>query len=207
MKWIMLVIAVIAVVLAATWPIRAHNALVRMQTVVVESWRGIDIELARRWDLIPRLVEVARAFAKHEAATLVELARVRSATGLSAAGLSDDPAAAFAQLNDGVLEAAANQDLALDRAIAALRATAEGYPQLQASKHYAEVMAALSGTEDRIAAARRLYNGNVSRYNARLRSFPASVVARRAGFDTAEFFELDDPVKAGLPPIRIDPAP
>ncbi|WP_290705062.1 MULTISPECIES: LemA family protein [Gordonia] len=202
MTWLVLLVVVVAVALAATWPIRAHNALVRMQTVVIESWRGIDIELARRWDLIPRLVDVARAFAKHEAATLIELARVRSP-----GGLSEDPTAALAQLNDGVLAATASQDLALDRAIRRLRATAEGYPELRASDHYSAVLSELAATDDRIAAARRLYNGNVSRYNARLRSFPVSAIGRRTGFDGAEFFELDDPAKARLPPLRGDPPP
>ncbi|MFT3900544.1 MAG: LemA family protein [Gordonia sp. (in: high G+C Gram-positive bacteria)] len=188
MKWLLIVGFVVAAAYVVTWPVRAHNALVRMQTVVVESWRGIDIELVRRWDLIPRLADVARAYARHEAHTLLALAEQRSATTLP-----DDPDSAFRALHDrDVVETAAEQDAELARALGRLQVVAEGTPKLQASKHYAKVRAALTDTEDRIAAARRLYNGNVSRYNARLRAFPTSTIARRAGFAPAEYFELSD---------------
>lgn len=185
MMWLGILCAIV-VLLVVTWPIRLHNRLVSMQTVVTESWRGVDIELARRWDLIPQLVSVAKAFAKHEAQLLERLVALRS----------DAP-------HDSVAEET-QRESELGDALSAVRIVAEQYPKLQSSKQYARVMSAISDTEDRIAAARRLYNGNVSRYNAALRSFPTSAMARRTGMEPADFFELDEPArKSELPELGL----
>ncbi|MFW0791941.1 LemA family protein [Gordonia sp. CPCC 205333] len=197
MIWIYVAIAVVVLITVGTWPIRARNRLVSMQTTVAESWRNVDIELARRWDLIPQLVAVAKAYAAHEAQTLANLVALRTGAGVSA-----DPAHALAELSDHVIADETRQENELSTAVAQLRTVAEAYPQLRSSDHYSAVITNLRDTEDRIAAARRLYNGNVSRYNAALHSFPASTIARRAAMTRAEFFEIADAHK-GLPRLEL----
>ncbi|GAB20797.1 hypothetical protein GOEFS_132_00280 [Gordonia effusa NBRC 100432] len=187
MIWLYLAIAAVVLLTIATWPIRARNRLVSMQTTVAESWRNVDIELARRWDLIPQLVAVAKAYAKHEAQTLANLVALRTGSDISA-----DPTRAVAELSDHVIADETRQESQLSTAVTQLRTVAESYPQLRSAEHYSAVITNLRDTEDRIAAARRLYNGNVSRYNAALQSFPATVLAKRTGMASAEFFEMDE---------------
>jgi LemA protein len=193
--WIWLVIGLV-VILVVRWPIAAHNTLVSMQSTVVEAWRGVDIELTRRWELIPSLVEVARSYARHETELLMRIAAQRGR-----ARLDVDPSSALGELHDHVIADEAKSTTALTGALTGLRAVAEAYPKLQSSRQYAELMLDLRDTDDRIAAARRLYNGNVARYNAQLRSFPSSVLARRARMVPADPFELAAPEHAGVPPL------
>lgn len=196
--WVIVAVAAAVVLVSATWPIRARNRLVSMRTTVVESWRGVDVELARRWELIPQLVSVAKAFAAHEATTLADLVARRG----GGTPLSSDGGVAFGELREHVVADEARDDTELSRALTQLRGVAEAYPRLQSSQHYLEVLANLRDAQDRIAAAQRLYNGNVARYNAALQSFPASAVARRAGLAAAEFFEVDADKRA-LPTLEL----
>jgi LemA protein len=195
-SWLAIALAVIVVIVAVRWPIATHNTLVSMQTTVVESWRGVDIELTRRWELIPSLVEVARSYARHETDLLLRIAAERGRTRLDG-----DPSAALGELHDHVIGDETQSSADLTNALSGLRAVAEAYPQLQSSRQYAELMLDLRDTEDRIAGARRLYNGNAARYNAQLRSFPSSVLARRARMVPADPFELAAPEHAGVPPL------
>lgn len=193
MIWVVVGGLIVIAVVLATWPMRLHNRLIAMRTVVAESWRNVDVELTRRWDLIPQLVSVARAYATHETQTLADLVARRAGHEVAHGGGSEID---NREVGDETKLAGE-----LSTALRSFRAVAEAYPQLQASNHYGEVIANLRDTEDRIAAARRLYNGNVSRYNAALKSFPAAAVARRSGLVAAEFFEVPDD-KKGVPPIR-----
>jgi LemA protein len=197
LSWLAIAAVAIVVIIVVRWPIATHNTLVSMQTTVVESWRGVDIELTRRWELIPSLVEVARSYARHETDLLLRIAAERGRTRLDG-----DPAAALNELHDHVISDETQSSADLTDALSGLRAVAEAYPQLQSSRQYAELMLDLRDTEDRIAGARRLYNGNVARYNAKLRSFPASVLARRAHMVPADLFELAATEHAGVPPLR-----
>jgi len=196
-SWLAIAMAVIVVIVVVRWPIATHNTLVSMQTIVVESWRGVDIELTRRWELIPSVVEVARSYARHETDVLLRIAAARGRTRLDG-----DPSAALGELHDHVIAEETQSTADLTGALTGLRAVAEAYPQLQSSRQYAELMLDLRDTDDRIAGARRLYNGNVTRYNAQLRSFPASLLARWARMVPADLFELAATEQAGVPPLR-----
>ena len=156
-------------------PIVMYNRFVRQRTLVDESWGQTDVELTRRHDLIPNLVSTVQAYAAHERTLLDEVTRARE-------------------------EAAAHQRAApherepyeerLAGALASVLARAEAYPDLKASESFLQLQDELTNTEDRIAAARRFYNGNVRAYNTRVSTFPSNLVAGMFGFARRDFFEL-----------------
>jgi LemA protein len=153
----------------------AYNGLVRVRNKVREAWSGIDVQLERRQDLIPNLVATVQEYAAHERELFEQVASARSlaqaARGPVAAGLAET---------------------VLGQAVGKLVAVSEAYPQLRASRNFLELQRELTNTEDEIAAARRIYNGNVQIYNTRLESFPASLWAPSFGFVRADLFEAHD---------------
>jgi LemA protein len=150
----------------------AYNGLVRLRNKVNEAWSGIDVELERRHDLIPNLVATVHGYAAHERAVFDEVAAARAA----------------AQAAQGPVQAGA-AETALGQAVGRLIAVSESYLQLQASTNFLALQKELTNTEDEIAAARRIYNGNVQIYNTRLQSFPATLWASSFGFEPADLFE------------------
>jgi LemA protein len=177
------VIAVVVLVLLAG--VVSYNRFVRQRNLVQESWRQIDVELTRRHDLVPNLVETVKGYAAHERQTLEAVTAARAAA--SAPGST--PASQ------------AQQENLLSGALRQLFAVAESYPDLKASTNFLELQRQLSETEDRIAAGRRFYNGNVRALNTRVESFPSSIVARTFGFRQAEYFEADDPGTRATPQV------
>lgn len=154
-----------------------YNRFVRQRTLVDESWGGIDVELTRRHDLIPHLVETVRGYATHERTVLERLTRAREA---ATAHRTDDPAR-----RQGFEET-------VGRALTEVLTRVEAYPDLQASRSFLDLQDELTHTEDRIAAARRFYNGNVRAYNTRVATFPSNLVAGVFGFRARDFFEITD---------------
>jgi LemA protein len=154
-----------------------YNRFVRQRTLVDESWGGIDVELTRRHELIPNLVETVQGHAAHERTVLENLARAREA---ATAHRTDDPAQ--------------RQEFeeTVGRALTEVLARVEAYPDLQASRNFLDLQDELTHTEDRIAAARRFYNGNVRAYNTRVATFPSNLVAAVFGFEAKQFFEVTD---------------
>jgi LemA protein len=150
----------------------AYNALVRLRNKVSEAWSGIDVQLERRHDLIPNLVATVQGYAAHERALFEEVARARAAAR-----------AASGPVQVGQAETV------LGEAVSKLIAVSESYPQLQASASFLALQQELTNTEDEIAAARRIYNGNVQIYNTRLQSFPDTLWASSFGFEEEQFFE------------------
>jgi LemA protein len=165
--WILIGVAVLLIVFA----VLGYNRLVRLRNEVVTGWANIDVQLQRRADLIPNLVEAVRAYAAHERAVFDEVTRAR--TQLQQAG---SPGSA-AEANEG-----------LTAALGRLFAVAEAYPDLKASANFLELQEDLTDTEDKIAAARRYYNATVNRYNTAIQSIPWVLVARPLGFHEREFF-------------------
>jgi LemA protein len=180
---VLIVLAVI--VLAILYVIFAYNGMIRSRNMVDEAWSGIDVQLKRRHDLIPNLVESVKGYAAHERDVFQAVTDAR-AKAMSAAG----PAASGAA--EGVL----------GQALGRLLAVAEAYPQLRATENFQQLQAELSNTEDQIAAARRIYNGNVQSYNTRIQVFPNSVIAGMRQFTPREFFEITD--AAEREPVTID---
>jgi LemA protein len=178
------VVAGVAVLLVL-WAILIFNRLVRLGNEAGRGWSNIDVQLKRRTDLIPNLVEAVKGYAAHERQVFDEVTAARTAlqqaTGPAQAG----------EANRQTREA-----------IGRLFAVSEAYPQLRASENFQKLQDELTDTEDKIAAARRYYNQTVYQYNSRLQSFPDLIVARLGAFRKREFFELEEPAEAQPPSVE-----
>jgi LemA protein len=155
----------------------SYNRFVRQRTLVDESWGDIDVELSRRHDLIPNLVETVQGYATHERELLELLVRAREAATAH---------------RDARPQQRQGYEDTVTRALDEVLARVEAYPDLKASAGFLALQRELTLTEDRIAAARRFYNGNVRGYNTRIRTFPSNLVAATFRFRTRDFFELSD---------------
>jgi LemA protein len=184
---IVVLIVVAVIVLAVLAFIASYNRFARQRNTIEESWRQIDVELQRRHDLIGNLVEVTKAAARFEQATLVQVTRAR-ADAVAAHGAG--PAA----------QGRAEQTL--NGALASFFQVAESYPDLKANQDFVYLQTQLVECEDRIAAGRRFYNGNVRAYNTRFDTFPSSVVANIGKFVKKEYYEVDDPRVREVPSVR-----
>nr|WP_243861280.1 LemA family protein [Cellulomonas uda] len=168
------------------WAVAQYNALVRLRNLVQESWRQIDVELHRRHDLIPNLVETVKGYAAHERAVFDEVTRARAAAAGTGASVAEQ----------------AVQENQLTQALGRLFAVAENYPVLRASENFQQLQNELSTTEDRIAAARRFYNANVRSLNTKIETFPTNVIAGMFHFERAEYFEVQDPQVRQAPTVQ-----
>jgi LemA protein len=178
--WI--VLALLALLLV--WVVLAYNSLVRLRNEAEQGWANIDVQLKRRADLIPNLVETVKGYAAHERETFDEVTRARAA--LQQAQTPAEASTANAQAQQGVNR---------------LIAVAEAYPELKASQNFLELQGELTDTEDKIAASRRYYNATVLRFNTKLQSFPTLLLAGPAGFRAKELFELHD--AAAAQPVQV----
>jgi LemA protein len=166
-----------AVLLAgATWWIAVWNRFVRLRQQVRESWAGIDVELKRRYELIPNLVATVKGYAQHERLLFERVIALRNQ----------------AAQNHGTAASQAVDENALLSSLRQVFAVAESYPELKSDRNFGELQAELANTEDRIAAARRFFNGNVRELRTLRESFPTSLVASAARVDDVSFFELED---------------
>ncbi len=172
--WIVLGIAGLLLL----YGIYVFNKLVRTRNRVNNAWSQIDVQLRRRYDLIPNLVETVKGYAAHERELFEEVTRAR-ARGEQAATVQDQ-ATAENQLTAGLRR---------------LIAVAEQYPQLKASENFLALQEELTGTESKIAFARQFYNDQVTVLNNLVQSFPSNLIARTTGFATREFFEIDEPAR------------
>ncbi|MDO8506052.1 MAG: LemA family protein [Candidatus Limnocylindria bacterium] len=181
--WIVLaVIAAIALFLIAT-----YNRLVTLRQRVREAWSDIDVQLKRRYDLIPNLIETVKGYAAHEKGVFEAVTKAR-ADAISA-GATGDPAQRAAAEN------------VLTGALRSVFAVAENYPQLQAVQEFKDLSENLTATEDKIAFARRFYNGNVRDYNTSLQTFPTTILAGMFGFTAEQYFELADAGERETPKV------
>lgn len=168
------IIAVLAVFL-----IGIYNGLIKSKIRVDEAWSDITVQLKRRLDLIPNLVETVKGYAKHEKGTFEEVTKARAAMANAS----------------GVAETAQAENM-LSGALKSLFAVAEAYPELKANENFKELQSELVDTEDKIQAARRFYNAAVREFNTKLKVFPTVLFASLLGFKEREFFELDEAEQA-----------
>ena len=164
-------------VVLGLWLAGAFNALVRSRNRVKESWSDIDVQLKRRYDLIPNLVEAVKGYAAHEQGVLENVIKARSA----------------AMGAHSVKEHGQAENI-LSGALKSLFALAEAYPQLRAVESFTKLQDELTDTENKIQAARRFYNTNVMTLNTQIEQFPTNIVANMFGFKKADFFELNEEV-------------
>ena len=173
-----LLVLVVFLVLAGIWFVSMRNGLVRLNVRVDEAWSDITVQLKRRADLIPNLIETVKGYAKHEAGVFENVTKARAAT-IAGPALADPSKAAAAE----------NM---FQSAMKSLFAVAEAYPQLQASQNFLGLQSELSDTEDKIMAARRFYNGGVRELNTKIKIWPNSFFAKGLGFSERTFFEVAD---------------
>jgi LemA protein len=178
--------------LAVVYAIVVFNTLVRVRQMANEAWSGIDVQLKRRSDLIPNLVEIVKAYAGHERSVLEEVTALRGA----ARALPTDDVASRAQAED---------DLSV--ALGKLLAVAESYPDLKASGNFLELQQQLSALENELQMARRYYNGGVRNLNVLVQSFPSNLIAGVFGFTPRDYFEVSDVAERAVPQVALNPAP
>jgi LemA protein len=176
------VIGVVALVVL--WAVLAYNGLVRARLKAGEAWSGIDVQLRRRHDLIPNLVETVKGYATHERGTFDSVTEAR-AKAMAANGPAEQSEA----------------ESGLSASLGDLRAVAEQYPALRASENFMALQAQLTEIEDELQAARRIYNSDVQIYNARTQVFPSSIIAGLTKFTERDFFEIEDPAERAVPAV------
>ncbi|MEQ8849027.1 LemA family protein [Botrimarina sp.] len=170
---VMLAVVGLPLLLFAVWLIVNFNRFVRCRTHMRESWADIDVELKRRYDLIPNLVEVVKGYAKHEREVLAQIAELRSRAMAPHASATDRSV----------------DETALAIGLERVMAVVENYPDLKADTHFLALQRELANTEDRLAASRRFYNANVRELNELAQSFPTNLIAGAFGFEQADYFE------------------
>ncbi|HEY5053633.1 MAG TPA: LemA family protein [Solirubrobacterales bacterium] len=173
---IIAIIAIVAIiVISVLYYIGKRNGIIASRNRVDESWSGIDVQLKRRHDLVPNLVETVKGYAEHESQVFEKTSKAR-AEAMSAQGVGDT----------------AKAEEKLSGALTDLRAVAENYPTLRATENFQQLTRNLAELEDEIQASRRIYNSNVQSYNTDIQQFPGSIIANQGGFTPREYFEIEN---------------
>lgn len=182
MEFIILIILVLIVI----WLIIIFNKFIRDKNLIKEAWSGIDVQLKRRYDLIPNLVETVKGYGSHERNLFQQITETRSKT-----------------MNLDSLKERAQGETQLSGMIKGLFAVAEAYPDLKANQNFLDLQKQLAEIEDQIQYARRYYNGVVRDYNIRVQSFPSNIVASVSGYKTADFFEISLATERETPEVKL----
>jgi LemA protein len=181
--YLIIIIAVAAIIIL--WIIGVFNSLIRLKNRVREAWSDIDVQLKRRYDLIPNLIEAVKGYMTHEANVFEKVTEAR-AKAISATGTAEK----------------AQAENALSGALKTLFAVSENYPQLRASENFSKLQEELSDTENKIQASRRFYNGNARDFNIKQETFPSNIIATLFGFKKAEFFEIEEAGERKAPEVK-----
>ena len=181
----MLLIGILLLVAVLAWGIWTYNRFIRLRNQVNEAWAGIDVQLQRRYDLVPNLLATVKGYTKHESGVLERVTRLRGGAQL------------------GVNERA-DQESGLSRSIGRLFAVAEDYPDLKASEGFQQLHESLVEIEEHLQFARRYYNGSVRDNNNMVEGFPSMLVARLFGFRSAEFFEIELASQRAAPEVSLE---
>jgi LemA protein len=174
MAVVIIIIVALVLIGGLSW-ILIRNSMVGSRNRVDEAWSGIDVQLKRRHDLVPNLVETVKGYATHEQAVFTKTTEARAEA-----------------MKAGTVAATQQAEAKLSGALADLRAVAENYPDLRATENFQQLQRNLNEIEDEIQAARRIYNSNVQAYNTKIQVFPNSIVANQGGFTAREFFEIEN---------------
>ncbi len=172
--WVVVIVVAVLVLMI----IGMYNSLIRLKNRVAEAWSDIDVQLKRRYDLIPNLVETVKGYAAHEKETLEKVVQARNAAMQAQSG--------------GDAKQQAQAENALSATLKSIFALAESYPNLKANENFLELQKELSDTENKIQAARRFYNGNVRDFNTKLQVFPTNIMAGMLGFKARDYFEIGE---------------
>ncbi|PKN03791.1 hypothetical protein CVU75_00485 [Candidatus Dependentiae bacterium HGW-Dependentiae-1] len=175
----------ILVMLIGLWGIAQYNFFIRLKALLNEAWSGIDVQLKRRYDLIPNLVAVVKGYGIHEKSVLEEVTRLRTAS-MSATGISEKSAA----------------EAGLSQTLKTLFAVAEQYPNLKANENFLALQKELSLIEQEVQLSRRYFNGTARNYNSAILQFPSSVIASFFGFTQSPYFELTAAQERDVPKVQ-----
>ncbi|MFC1656839.1 LemA family protein [Patescibacteria group bacterium] len=170
--WLWIILGIIAIIII--WAISVYNSLITLRTRSEEAWSDIDVQLKRRYNLIPNLVETVKGYATHEKSVFENVTKARS-EAINASGVEDQSKA----------------ENMLSGALKSLFAVAENYPNLKASDNFAKLQDELTDTENKIEAARRFYNSNIRDLNIKIERFPEKIIAGSLNFKKKDMFELD----------------
>ncbi len=181
---IALIVIVAIIVIAVFYFIAKRNSIIASRNRVDESWSGIDVQLKRRHDLVPNLVETVKGYAAHESETFEKTTQARAEA-----------------MQAQSVEETAQAEQKLTQALADVKAVAENYPTLRATENFQQLSRNLSELEDEIQASRRIYNSNVQSYNTDIEQFPGSIIANQGNFTAREYFEIED--KAEREPVSV----
>ena len=183
------------VVLLVVWLVGLYNRLVTLRNRFKNAFAQIDVQLKRRYDLIPNLVETAKGYLKHERETLEAVITARNA-----ASRAGEKAAAHPE-DGGAVRGLAEADASLTGTLGRLFALAEAYPDLKANQNMMQLQEELASTENKVAFARQAFNDSVMAYNTALEVFPSNLVARNFGFQPAQLFEVEAPAERAAPRV------
>jgi len=178
-------ILLLAVILVAIWIILAYNGLIKKKNRAKEAWSDIDVQLKRRYNLIPNLINTVKGYAQHERELFEKVTEART-RAMQANGAGEQ----------------AKAENALSATLKSLFAVAENYPQLKASQNFLELQRELRDTEDKIQASRRFYNGNVRDLAIKIESFPTNIIAKIFNFKKMQLFELNDETQRTVPQVK-----
>lgn len=173
------------IVLVVLWAVFAYNRFITLINRAKEAWSDIDVQLKRRYDLIPNLVETVKGYATHEREAFENVTKARAQS-----------------MQAGTPAAKGQAENMLSGALKSLFAVAEAYPDLKANQNFAQLQSELSDTENKIQAARRFYNGNVRDLNTSIEAFPSNLIANMFKFEPREFFELEE--AAAKEPVKVN---
>ena len=181
--WIIVILAAVFVIYAVS----IYNGFVLLKNRATEAWSDIEVQMKRRYDLIPNLVETVKGYAQHESATLEKVIQARN----------------MAMSAQGNMKEISQSENMLTVALKSIFALSENYPDLKANANFMELQRELRDTEDKIQAARRFYNGNVLALNTKIEMFPSNIVASMFHFEKREFFELAEGENAARQPVKV----
>jgi len=185
---VILIVVGVVVLLPLIYVLAIYNRLVSIRAHMRESWSDVDVELKRRYELIPNLVETVKGYATHERETLERVTALRN----QAASKHED------------LGSQSRDEQALIEGLRRIFVVVEDYPELKSDRNFRQLQAELANTEDRIAAAKRFFNGNVRELNQLVEMFPSNLVAGAFGFSRSEYFQLDDDRQRAVPKVTLN---
>lgn len=181
MSMTLIILAILAII--AFWLIAVYNGLIKLKNQTKESWSDIDVQLKRRHDLIPNLIETVKGYAKHEQETLKQVIDARNMA---------------LQAQTGSMQDKQNAENMLSQTLKSIFALSESYPDLKANQNFLQLQDELSDTENKIQASRRFYNGNVRDFNTKLEVFPTNIIGNMLGFKNYEFFSATEDEKQNI---------
>lgn len=193
---ITLIVLLFVAIIIVLWVVGIYNSLVTLRNRFKNAFAQIDVQLKRRYDLIPNLVETAKAYLKHESETLEAVIKARNIAAVAAEAAAANPA------NGQAVQNLMGAEAGLSGALSKLMMVSEAYPDLKANQNMSELSEELTSTENKVSFARQSFNDSVMVYNTRRETFPTVILAGMFGFQNAELFQIQDPTERNAPQVK-----